>query len=127
MPSALMILMAAERSVWWSTSDSVCDGVTTIDSPVWMPIGSMFSMLQMVMHVSLASRMTSYSNSFQPRMLSSTRIWWIRDRLRPISAICRTSASVCATPLPVPPSVNAERMISGRPSFSMTSTASSIV
>ena len=87
MPSARMILRAAERSIWWSSSDSVCDGATTMDSPVWMPIGSMFSMLQMVMQVSLASRITSYSNSFQPRMLSSTRTWWMRDRFRPISAM----------------------------------------
>ena len=58
-----------------------------MDSPVWMPIGSMFSMLQMVMQLSLASRMTSYSNSFQPRTLSSTRTWWMRDRFRPISAM----------------------------------------
>ncbi len=38
-------------------------GAMTIESPVWMPTGSMFSMLQMVMAVSLASRMTSYSIS----------------------------------------------------------------
>jgi hypothetical protein len=37
-----------------------------MESPVWTPIGSMFSMLQMVMAVSLPSRITSYSTSFQP-------------------------------------------------------------
>ena len=38
-------------------------GATTMESPVWMPTGSMFSMLQMVMAVSLASRITSCSIS----------------------------------------------------------------
>ena len=46
-----------------------------MDSPVWMPMGSMFSMLQMVMQVSFESLITSYSNSFQPSMLSSTSTW----------------------------------------------------
>ena len=51
---------------------SVCDGATTIESPVWIPIGSMFSMLHTVMQLSRASRTTSYSISFQPCRHSST-------------------------------------------------------
>ena len=41
-------------------------GATTMVSPVWTPIGSKFSMLQMVMQLSAPSRITSYSISFQP-------------------------------------------------------------
>ncbi len=40
-------------------------------SPVCMPMGSRFSMLHTMMQLSFESRMTSYSNSFQPMTLSS--------------------------------------------------------
>ena len=70
-----MMRSAAERSIWYSWSDSVCDGATTMESPVWTPIGSKFSMLQMVMQVSPASRITSYSISFQPSSERSTSTW----------------------------------------------------
>ena len=45
-------LTAAVRSIWYSSLESVCDGATTIDSPVWMPIGSKFSMLHTVTQLS---------------------------------------------------------------------------
>ena len=66
MPRWRMVLIAIVRSIWYSSSFSVCDGATTMDSPVWMPIGSKFSMLQTVMQLSRPSRTTSYSISFQP-------------------------------------------------------------
>ena len=47
-----MILIASSRSLWYSEFDSVCDGATTMLSPVWMPSGSKFSMLQTVMQLS---------------------------------------------------------------------------
>jgi hypothetical protein len=78
-----MILSAEVRSIWYSLSERVCDGATTMLSPVWTPIGSMFSMLQIVMQVSAASRITSYSISFQPATLCSTRTWWIGLNCRP--------------------------------------------
>ena len=43
-------------------------------SPVWMPDGSTFPMLQTMMQLSALSRMTSYSISFQPATERSTRI-----------------------------------------------------
>jgi hypothetical protein len=43
-----------------------------IESPVWTPIGSTFSIEQMITQLSLRSRITSISNSFQPRSDSST-------------------------------------------------------
>ena len=39
-----MIASAALRSRWWTASVSVWTGATTIESPVWTPSGSTFSM-----------------------------------------------------------------------------------
>lgn len=63
MPSARMSRRAASRSMWYSLLVRVWLGQTTIESPVWMPTGSTFSMLQMASAVSFLSRMTSYSIS----------------------------------------------------------------
>src|SRR3990172_1499871 len=84
MPRARMILSEAERSIWYSLSLSVWLGATTMLSPVWTPIGSRFSMLQTVMQLSAAPRITSYSISFQPRRQRSSSTWLIggaADRL----------------------------------------------
>ncbi len=45
-PTCRTILMAALRSMWYSSSVSVWEGATTIESPVCVPSGSKFSMLQ---------------------------------------------------------------------------------
>ena len=76
-PSARMIASAALRSRWWIWSVSVWTGATTIESPVWMPSGSTFSIEHTAMHVSSASRMTSYSTSCQPTRQRSTITWLI--------------------------------------------------
>ena len=47
-----MIFSDAVRSIWYSLSDSVWLGATTMLSPVCTPIGSKFSMLQTVMQLS---------------------------------------------------------------------------
>ena len=47
-PRWRMTLMAALRSMWYSSSGSVCDGATTIESPVCVPRGSKFSILQQI-------------------------------------------------------------------------------
>ncbi|VVB63421.1 Uncharacterised protein [uncultured archaeon] len=65
-----------------------------MDSPVWMPMGSMFSMLQMVMQVSFESLITSYSSSVHPSTLSSSRTWWMRERFSPSSQIFTSSSRV---------------------------------
>ena len=70
-----MMASAAERSRWWTGSGSVWTGATTIESPVWTPSGSTFSMEQTAMHVSSASRITSYSISCQPTRQRSTMTW----------------------------------------------------
>ena len=78
-----MIASAAERRRWWTGSGSVWTGATTIESPVWTPSGSTFSIEQTAMQVSSASRMTSYSISCQPTRQRSIMTWWIGLRRRP--------------------------------------------
>ena len=67
------------------------------------------------MHVSSASRMTSYSISCQPTRQRSTITWPIGLARRPARTRSRYAASVSTMPPPVPPSVNAGRTIAGRP------------
>ena len=74
-------------------------------SPVWTPMGSMFSMLQMVMQLSAPSRMTSYSISFQPARDRSRRIWEMGLVERPLSTMASNSSQVLAKPPPLPPRV----------------------
>ena len=71
-PISRMILIAAFRISWYSTSDRVCAGATVIESPVCTPMGSRFSMEQMMMTLSAPSRTTSSSYSFHPRTERST-------------------------------------------------------
>ena len=105
MPSARMMRMLAERSIWYSLSESVWLGAITMLSPVWTPIASRFSMLQMVMHVSAESRITSYSTSRQPRTERSMSTWRMGLAASPLEATCSSSSIVVAKPPPVPPSV----------------------
>ena len=58
---------------WYSLSVRVSAGATVIESPVCTPIGSMFSIEHTMMQLSLRSRTTSISNSFQPRTDSSIK------------------------------------------------------
>ena len=65
-PISRMMAIDASRMIWYSLSVRVCAGATVMLSPVWMPIGSKFSMEQTITTLSLRSRMTSSSYSFQP-------------------------------------------------------------
>ena len=56
---------------WYSLSVRVWAGATVMESPVWMPIGSKFSIEQTMMQLSARSRTTSSSYSFQPSTDSS--------------------------------------------------------
>ena len=47
-PISRMIAIDWSRSRWYSRSVSVCAGATVMESPVWTPIGSRFSMLQTI-------------------------------------------------------------------------------
>ncbi len=70
-PMARITCRAMSRICWYSTSESVCCGATVIESPVCTPMGSTFSMLQMMTTLSALSRITSSSNSFHPSTDSS--------------------------------------------------------
>ena len=91
-PISRMIAMAASRILWYSTSVSVWAGATVIDSPVWMPIGSRFSIEQTITTLSDRSRITSSSYSFQPRADCSSITSWISDASRPPLAISASSS-----------------------------------
>ena len=82
-PMARMMSSEASRRRWYCTSVRVCWGATVMESPVWTPMGSMFSMEQTITTLSLTSRMTSSSNSFQPMTLSSSNTWWVGDASSP--------------------------------------------
>ncbi len=80
-----------------------------------MPTGSIFSMEQTTIAVSLASRSTSNSISFHPAMDISIKHCPTGERISPFSTTATSSSSDSQIPPPVPPSVNAGRTISGYP------------
>ena len=100
-------------------------GATVSESPVCTPIGSMFSIEHTITTLSAASRMTSSSNSPQPSTDSSIRTCPIGDAASPPVTIRSSSAALRTMPPPRPPSVNAGRTISGRPSSVTAARASS--
>ena len=82
----------ALRMIWYSLSVSVKAGATVIESPVWMPIGSTFSIEQMMMQLSFLSRTTSISNSFQPSTDSSTSTVCTGEAASPVPMMCSNSS-----------------------------------
>jgi len=78
--------------IWYSLSVSVCAGATVIESPVCTPIGSRFSIEQMMMQLSLQSRTTSISNSFQPITDSSTSSSLVGEASKPRSQMTMNSS-----------------------------------
>ena len=82
----------ASRMIWYSLSVSVCAGATVIESPVCTPIGSRFSMEQTMMQLSLRSRTTSISNSFQPSTDSSSSTSLVGEASRPRATIASNSS-----------------------------------
>ena len=71
-PISRMIRIEASRMTWYSRSVRVITGATVIESPVWTPMGSRFSIEQTMTTLSAPSRITSSSNSFHPMTLRST-------------------------------------------------------
>ena len=78
--------------IWYSLSVRVSAGATVTLSPVWMPIGSTFSIEQMMMQLSALSRTTSISNSFQPSTDSSTSTSVTGEASRPVSTMAMNSS-----------------------------------
>ncbi len=126
-PTSRMMRREASRMIWYSRSVRVWAGATVTESPVWMPMGSKFSMEQITTKLSALSRMTSSSYSFHPRTDSSTRISWMGDRSSPRPTIVSNSSTLKAIPPPVPPRVKEGRITAGRPVSSRTPLASSRV
>ena len=123
-PTLRMTAFASSRMAWYWRSESVIWGATVIESPVWTPIASKFSIEQTMITLSAVSRMTSSSNSFQPSTDSSIRTSWVGDSRSPLATTLRNSASVFAAPPPEPPSVKDGRITAGRPMSSSTFSAS---
>ena len=82
-PISRITAIEASRIRWYSLSVKVWAGATVIESPVWTPIGSKFSIEQMMTQLSSLSRITSISNSFQPSTDSSSSTWWTGERSKP--------------------------------------------
>ena len=104
---------------------SVCWGATVTLSPVCTPIGSTFSIEHTITTLSLRSRMTSSSNSPQPRTDWSSSTWRIGEASRPRRDDALELLAVRAMPPPRPPSVKAGRTITGSPSSASAARASS--
>ena len=102
---------------WYSLSVSVKAGATVIESPVWIPIGSRFSIEHTIMQLSFLSLTTSISYSFHPAIDSSINISFMGELWRPDFIISSNSFFVFAIPPPVPPKVSDGRIITGRPNF----------
>ena len=77
------------------------------------------------MQLSLLSRTTSISNSFQPRIDSSIKSSLVGDKSSPLKQISTNSSLLYAIPPPVPPIVNEGLIIVGNPTVSCTLWASS--
>ena len=112
-PMRRMQAKAASRMDWYSTSVSVWAGATVMESPVWVPMGSRFSMEHTTTALSAPSRMTSSSYSFQPAIDCSRRISPTGLAARPVAATTSSSAGSAAKPVPPPPRMNDGRQISG--------------
>jgi len=98
---------------WYSRSVRVIAGATVTESPVCTPIGSMFSIEQTTTTLSFLSRISSSSNSFQPRMDSSSSTSVTGLASRPAAPILRRSRASRAIPEPDPPRVNDGRTTTG--------------
>ena len=85
-------LRLALRMIWYSLSVSVCAGATVMESPVCTPIGSKFSIEQMMMQLSARSRTTSISYSFQPSTDCSISSSWVGLASKPRSQMVTNSS-----------------------------------
>ncbi len=94
-------------------------------SPVCIPMGSRFSMEQIITTLSFKSLITSSSNSFHPSTDCSINISCLGLTERPHSTYSSNSSMLYATLPPVPPSVNDGLIIAGKPILSTDSFASS--
>ncbi|KAE9516731.1 hypothetical protein FXW27_01365 [Candidatus Liberibacter asiaticus] len=90
-PISLSTAIAALRINWYSLSVKVRAGATVIESPVWTPIGSRFSIEQTTMQLPFISRIISSSYSFHPKTDSSIRTSVVGEACSPFSTISKNS------------------------------------
>ena len=88
-----------------------------MESPVWMPMGSMFSMEQMMITLSAESRSSSSSNSFQPSSALSIITSWMGEDSKPLFSRSSNSSLFQTKDAPLPPKVKEGRIQSGKPNF----------
>ena len=101
-PISRITAIEASRIRWYSLSVSVWAGATVIESPVWTPIGSKFSIEQMMTTLSSASRITSISYSFQPmhrffqqHLVHRRELQAVGDQLVELLAVVGDGSSRC--------------------------------
>ena len=87
----------------------------------------MFSIEQITTQLSLRSRITSSSYSFQPTIDVSINISEIGLAARPLATTVANSFGVLAMPVPRPPKIYAGRIITGKPISARTKSACSAV
>ena len=115
LPMARIMRMAMSRMRWNVRSERVMAGAMVIESPVWIPIGSRFSMVVMMITLSFLSRKSSSSNSFQPISALSMSTSWMGEASRPRWSRSSNLSLSYTSEAPVPPRVNEGRMHSGKP------------
>ena len=110
-----IMCMAISRMRWYALSLSVIAGATVMESPVCMPIGSKFSMVQITVTLLLLSRSNSNSYSCQPKSAFSTNTSWEGEASKPRFKAASNSDFSFTKPPPVPPKVNEGRITNGKP------------
>ena len=112
-PISRITASAASRMIWYSLSVRVIAGAMVIESPVCTPIGSKFSIEQMMTALSLVSRITSSSYSFQPSTDCSTSTSPRGLCARPQATLLSNSSAFQTIAAPEPPIVNDGRSSTG--------------
>ncbi len=103
------------RIFWKVLSESVIAGATVMESPVWIPIGSIFSMEQIITTLSFLSLNNSNSYSFQPIIALSIMTSWIGEISRPLRSNLSKSSSSYTIAAPAPPNVYEALIHKGKP------------
>ena len=114
-PMLRIILMAMSRIRWKAVSERVIAGATVMESPVWIPIGSIFSMVHIMTTLSFLSRSNSNSYSFQPKRALSIKTSWIGEASNPLVSKVSNWSAEWTKDAPVPPRVKEGRITSGKP------------
>ena len=112
----LIIFIAMFLILWYAVSDNVMAGAIVIESPVCIPIGSRFSIEQIIITLSLSSLRSSSSYSFQPRTALSINTSWIGEACKPFDNNFSKSSLLWTKDAPEPPNVNEGLITRGKPS-----------